>query len=92
MLFSFGYTPNIKSKGLDFFYQPPLTQKEIDEGAFRPENVVGSYAVYASEQKTNYVGGKLYRTGKVGHIFRPKIIDSAGTEVWGKLNIDTEFL
>ncbi len=78
----------LETQGLDFFYQPVLTQEEIDGGASRPENVVGSYAVYASEQKTNWEGGKLYRTGKIGHIYRPKIIDSAGTEVWGDLHIE----
>ncbi|MCR4275461.1 MAG: hypothetical protein NUV83_01770, partial [Candidatus Wolfebacteria bacterium] len=31
-------------------------------------------------------------TGKVGHIFRPKIIDSAGTEVWGDLHIENGIL
>ncbi|MFA5158510.1 MAG: hypothetical protein WC451_04995 [Patescibacteria group bacterium] len=80
----------IQTKGLDFAYQPDLTEKEMKDGAERPENVIGSYAVYASENKTNYVGGKEYKCGKVGHIFRPKIIDSAGTEVWGELKIDTE--
>jgi hypothetical protein len=78
----------LDTQGLDFFYQPALTQEEIAEGAVRPENVVGSYAVYASEQKTNWEGGKVYGTGKVGHIFRPKITDLAGTEVWGILNVD----
>ena len=29
----------------DFFYQPALTQEEIDDGAERPENIIGSYAV-----------------------------------------------
>ena len=77
-------------KGVKYFYQPELTQEEKDQGCVRPENVVGSYAVYASEQKTNWVGGKEYKCGKVGHIYRPKIIDSAGTEVWGELNIDTK--
>lgn len=81
---------SVNTKGVDFFYQPALTQEEIDEGCFRPENVVGSYAVYASEQKTNYVGGKEYKCGKVGHIFRPRIEDSIGNWVWGELNIDTE--
>jgi len=85
----------IETEGLDFLYQPPLdvemasstcTATDCDN-AHRDENVVGSYAVYASEQKTNYAGKKLYKTGKVGHIFRPKIIDSAGTEVWGELLI-----
>jgi len=37
---------SIRTKGLEFFYQPPLTPKEISEGGERPENVVGSYAVY----------------------------------------------
>ena len=37
---------SIQSKGLDFFYQPELTQEEKDRGCVRPENVVGSYAVY----------------------------------------------
>ena len=78
----------IQTKGLDFFYQPALTQAEIDEGQFRPENVVGSYAVYCSENKINLTGGKLYRTGKFGHIYRPKIIDSIGKSIWGVLNID----
>ena len=36
----------LQSKGLDFFYQPPLTLEEIKRGASRPDNVVGSYAVY----------------------------------------------
>lgn len=77
----------LQTKGLDFFYQPELTQEEIDQGSSQPENVIGSYAVYASENKTNYVGGKEYKAGKVGHIYRPKIVDSIGTEVWGELNI-----
>jgi hypothetical protein len=41
----------LNTKGLDFFYQPELTQEEKDQGATRPEKVVGSYAVYASENK-----------------------------------------
>jgi len=103
----------LQSKGLDFFYQPPLTQEfqngyseefkeeivvtETDvkdlEGntlVHRPENVVGSYAVYHNGNPTNYVGGKLYRTGKVGHIYRPRLYDSNGWEVWGDLFIDAE--
>jgi len=81
----------METEGLDFFYQPELTQKEIDEGAFRPENVVGSYAVYHKTKggmNDNY--GKDYKVGKVGHIYRPKLIDSNGWEVWGNLHIDAE--
>ncbi len=54
---------NIETQGLDFFYQPPLTQEEKDKGMIRPENVVGSYAVYAQENKINYVGRNNYHFG-----------------------------
>jgi hypothetical protein len=89
---------SIETQGLDFFYQPALnvemassTCTETDCGnKHRPENVVGSYAVYASENKVNYIGGKEYKTGKVGHFYRPRIMDSAGTEVWGVLSIDKD--
>jgi len=83
---------SIEDKDVEYFYQPELTQEEIDNGCKRPENVIGSYAVYAKSNKVNYVGGKEYKVGKVGHIFRPKIIDSAGTEVWGELHIENGIL
>jgi len=54
----------------------------------RPENVVGSYVLKAKGNKINYEGGKIYKNGHVGIIYRPKIIDSAGTEVWGILKIE----
>lgn len=85
----------IKTKELKFYYQPELTQKEIDEGAFRPENVVGSYAVYHATRtnmhRTNEDAEK-YKCSKAFHIYRPKIVDSDGWEVWGKLNIDESAL
>lgn len=57
-----------------------------------PENVVGSYAVYHASKSGDYSlrKGKNYRVGKAFHIYRPKIIDANGVEVWGVLNIDTE--
>ncbi|RLI91232.1 MAG: hypothetical protein DRO95_04750, partial [Candidatus Altiarchaeales archaeon] len=89
----------IKTKGLKFYYQPPLhpahptwadTDGDGKADTFRPENVVGSYAVYHESKQGDYtkLGGKNYRAGKVFHIYRPKIIDNVGKEVWGKLNID----
>jgi len=69
---------DIETKGLKFYYQPELTQKEKDEGAFRPDNVIGSYAVYHESKSGNYEAfpnGKNYMTGKAFHIYRPKIID-----------------
>lgn len=53
----------------------------------RPENVVGSYAVYHKTKKHNKVGGKAYRTGKAFHIYRPYVEDSSGWREWCDLNI-----
>lgn len=51
----------------------------------RPENVVGSYAVYHVSKRDNQ-----YKTGKAFHIFRPKAIDKDGKETWCDLSIDTK--
>jgi hypothetical protein len=80
----------IQSKGLDFFYQPELTEQEIIDGCMRPDNVVGSYAVYHSTKANNNTKGKTYFTGKFCHIYRPKAIDSEGIETWCDLFIDIE--
>src|SRR3990167_5245143 len=70
---------------LDFFFQPSLTQEEIDEGAFRPDNVIGSYAVYHKTKANHRVGSTNYATGKAYHIYRPKAIDANGVEEWAEL-------
>jgi len=81
----------IQSKGLDFFYQPELTPEEIAQGAFRPENVVGSYAVYhQTKGGMNDSAGKEYKTGKAFHIYRSKATDANGNWIWEDINIDTE--
>lgn len=74
------------AEDFDFFYQPALTQEEIDEGAERPENVVGSYAVYHKTKANHRVGSTNYATGKAFHIYRPKAIDANGAEVWAELS------
>jgi hypothetical protein len=58
----------------------------------RPENVVGSYVVCASENKINYVGGKEYKCGQVGVIYRPKVTDAEGKWVWEELKIENGLL
>lgn len=80
---------SIETKGLDFFYQPELTAKEIKGGATRPENVVGSYAVYHKEKQGNFPNIE-YKTGKFCHIYRPLIKDVNGSMVWGDLSIDEQ--
>lgn len=79
----------IQTKELDFFYQPALTAEEIEQGSERPENVVGSYAVYHSSKKNNVVGGKEYKTGKAFHIYRPEAVDADGNKTWCEIHIDT---
>jgi len=70
--------------GLMFWFQPPLTQKEIDEGAVRPENVVGSYAVYWKKRDNKY------KTGKFCHIFRPRLVDEWGEWIWAELEVESK--
>lgn len=91
----------IETKGLKFYYQPPLHLEHptwADEDGdgkadtFRPENVVGSYAVYheLKQGDCSQVNGKNYKAGKAFHIYRPKIKDAEGKEIWGDLNIDVK--
>jgi hypothetical protein len=100
---------DIETKGLNFYYQPALNSEDNPEAdsctetqcfkdgeviTHRPENVIGSYAVYHESKAGDYskMGLKNYRAGKAFHIYRPKIIDNAGKEVWGKLNITDNLL
>src|SRR3990167_2186082 len=80
------------ASNLDFFYQPELTQEEIAEGASRPENVIGSYAVYHKTKANHRVGDTNYATGKAYHIYRPKAIDANGAEEWAELNYENGIL
>lgn len=76
----------------DFLYQPELTPEEIAEGASRPENVVGSYAVYHKTKANHRSGSTNYATGKVLHIYRPKVIDTNNNETWAELNYNDGIL
>lgn len=86
------FTYQIDTEGLDFIYQPELTEEEKNMGFYRPENVINSYAVY-KKQTTNIYNNRIdadkYQTGKIMHIYRPKIIDKTGKSTWGQLLIDT---
>lgn len=93
---------DIETSGLDFFYQPALNEEMKNENCWtsactetdccdshRPENVVGSYAVYhQTKGGMNNKDGKEYKTGKAFHIYRPHIIDAEGKETWGNLHIE----
>jgi hypothetical protein len=71
----------------DFFLQPEITDEEAEAArlpddtrslleikrSMRPEEIVGSYAVYHKTLKNHKVGGQNYATGKVLHIPFPYI-------------------
>lgn len=75
------------STGLKFYYQPELTEQEIAEGCTRPDNVVGSYAVYGA-YRNNAKGRHQAQTGKRCHIYRPLLIDKNGKHRWAILEIE----
>lgn len=80
---------SVNTKELNWYYQPELSQEDIDEGAIRPENVVGSYAVYHKTKGViNDAAGMDYKTGKAFHVYRPHAVDSNGDKIWGELNLD----
>jgi hypothetical protein len=70
------------STGISFYYQPPLSQDEIVEGVRRPDDVVGSYAVYCNKSHNKY------KTGKLAHIYRPFVIDVNNKREWCELKIE----
>jgi hypothetical protein len=103
------------SDGLTAYYQDVLTEEEIREGAYRPDDVIGSYAIYCDKahnwirpldrkkavpadwQAQRAAGAELgdlnisayreYKTGKVGHRYRPYVIDADGKTAWCTLLI-----
>ena len=79
---------SMQSKGLKYLYQGELDENEIKDNCIRPENCIGSYAVYHKTKRNNVRGGKKYNTGKAFHIYRPFAIDADGQKIWCDLNID----
>ena len=89
----------LESEGLNFYYQPPLSDETFPKGWFvnethaidekgtlrnyRPINIVGSYAVYHATKKNNQYGN-----GKVGSIDRPLVYDANGSEIYGEMKIE----
>lgn len=83
----------LQSKGVDFLYQGELTPEEIADGNHRPDNVVGSYAVYhATKGGLNRADGMDYKTGKIAHIYRPQAKDSSGQTAWCAMHIQDGIL
>lgn len=90
------------ANNLDFFYQAPLWQEAglkaptkdctdtdcttAEETSQRPDNVVGSYAVYYKDRANHIEGQTNYATGKAYQIFRPQVSDANGATTWADLS------
>jgi len=74
-----------------FVTETQVTDKDGNILVERPENVVGSYAVYHASRGNMHPSqaeAEKYKTGKAFHWYRPLIYDSAGHQTWGILNVD----
>lgn len=83
-------TYTLQMKGVDLYKQGELTKEELQFGAKRPENVIGSYAVYARKSGNDIRSPKNYKTGKIAHIYRPFAEDANGNKVWCELDYDSK--
>ena len=86
----------IETEGLVFTYQPELTQGEIDDGSYRPDSVVGSYAVYHTSKRHNYTVMEdwkpvqyAYLAGKAFHVYPGYTWDANYDSVKNIILIDT---
>lgn len=77
----------ISEENLNFFYQPPYTQEQIDKGHVCPPWVEGSYAVYHKTKKNHVIGKTNYMVGKAFHIYRPIVMDNNSNLTFGELSI-----
>lgn len=97
---SFYYQPPLTeeySSGWSDRFQVNITVNETtvannktgDVLIYRPENVVGSYAVYHESKNGDYtaLGGKNYMAGKAFHIYRPMLVDNTGAIAYANLSI-----
>lgn len=69
-----------------------IAENGMDVQSHRPENVVGSYAVYYKEHQDHVEGQTNYATGKAYHIFRPLVTDANNNTVWADLKYSNGIL
>ena len=84
------------SEGVVFHYQPELTEEEVKMGCVRPDNVVGSYAVYC-DKKHLYKSrsGEIvadYKSGKLAHLYAPYWQDAKGNKIKGIQLVEKDVL
>lgn len=74
----------IERGNTEWIYQP-LDPAEYGQ-ADVPDRVLGSYAIYATGGRKH----NQYKTGKVGHLYRPFATDALGRTTWCAYNTDAE--
>ena len=75
-------TFTINTKHCDVYPQPELTSYEKSQGLVRPANVINSLSLYSPFRNNQY------GVGKVGHIYRPYVVDSKGKKEWCNLTYE----
>jgi hypothetical protein len=68
---------NAKNAGIA---EGQVTLEEYLATYTRPDEVVGSYAIYCSKSNNKY------QTGKIAHIYRPLVIDADNNKTWAELD------
>lgn len=85
-----------QSEGIVWAYQGELTPEEIEEGCIRPDDVVGSYAIYCSNKghikRADGTTKVNYQTGKLCHMFAPYWVDAVGTTIKGVQTFNDNWL
>lgn len=85
-----------QSPDIFWFYQPELTIEEKFEEYNRPDDVVGSYAIYCKNKGSikRKTGETVvnYQTGKLCHMFAPYWVDATGSQIKGSQNFDGKWL
>lgn len=68
----------VNTKGAILGLQMPLTAQQIAAGNNRPAHAEYSIAIYAPKRHNQY------ETGKLAHLYRPRVIENNGTRSWGR--------
>ena len=76
----------VNTKGAVFGLQLPLTPQQIVAGNNRPAHAEYSIAIYAAKRHNQY------ETGKLAHLYRPRVIENNGTRSWGRWSVISQSL
>lgn len=77
----------VATHNCELWYQPDAATQ--GPGCYVPDDVVGTYAVYATSQADGKPRAhNKWRTGKLCHILKPKVFDDTGAWIYATFNDD----